>query len=130
MFRFLAALVLLALAAPASLAAERILSFDSRIVVERSGELLVTETIKVRAEGRKIKRGIFRDVPLLGDPEPDDKLAHLLRLKKKKPLEVLSVRRKGPEEASSLREEPYQVRGGGSGIRIRIGRRDVRLAHG
>ena len=76
MFRFLAALVLLALAAPASVAAERIESFHSHIVVERSGELVVTETIRVRAEGRKIKRGIFRDIPLLGDPEPDDKLAN------------------------------------------------------
>ena len=111
--------------------AERILSFDSRIVVEKSGELLVTETIKVRAGGRKIKRGIFRDIPLLGDPEPDDKLAHLLRLKKKKPLEVLSVRRKGPGEDSSFREEKYQAGEIGWGrTRIRIGRREVRLAHG
>ncbi len=113
--------------------AERILSFDSRIVVEKSGELLVTETIKVRAGGRKIKRGIFRDIPLLGDPAPDDKLAHFLRLKKKKPLEVLSVRRKGPERSSSFREENYEVSRiglGSGGIRIRIGRPDVRLAHG
>ena len=53
MFRFLAALVLLALAAPASVAAERILSFDSHIVVEKSGSLLVTETTRVRFEGKK-----------------------------------------------------------------------------
>ena len=114
-------------------AAERILSFDSRIVVEKSGELLVTETIKVRAGGRKIKRGIFRDIPLLGDPEPDDKLANLVGLKKEKSLEVLSVRWKGPGQSSSFREEKYQVsrRGfDGDWVRIRIGRKEVRLAHG
>ncbi len=114
-------------------AAERILSFDSRIVVEKSGELLVTETIKVRAGGRKIKRGIFRDIPLLGDPGPDDKLANLLRLKKQKSLEVLSVRWKGPGQSSSFREEKYQVSSqgfDGDWVRIRIGRKEVRLAHG
>ncbi|MDP7105986.1 MAG: DUF2207 domain-containing protein, partial [Roseibacillus sp.] len=123
----------LAAMAVSARANERILSWHSEIVVEKSGDLLVTETIKVRAGGGKIKRGIFRDIPLLGDPAPDDKLAHFLRLKKKKPLEVLSVRRKGPEEASSLREENYQVSRiglGSGGIRIRIGRPDVRLAHG
>ena len=81
MFRFLAALVLVALAAPASVAAERILSFDSHIVVEKSGELLVTETIKVRAQGHEIKRGIYRDIPRLQSTK--------FGLKTKKPFRVL-----------------------------------------
>ena len=42
---------------------ERILLFVSNVVVERSGELSVTETIWVKAEGRDINRGILRDFP-------------------------------------------------------------------
>ncbi len=45
------------------LAGERILSFDSEIRVMTSGMLEVTETIRVRAEGNRIKRGIYRDFP-------------------------------------------------------------------
>ena len=50
-------------AAPAALASERILSFESLVTVEKSGTLTVTETITVLAEGKKIKRGIYRDFP-------------------------------------------------------------------
>ena len=42
---------------------ERILSFDSAIVVRQDGSLEVTETIRVRAEGKQIRRGIYRDFP-------------------------------------------------------------------
>ncbi|MBC8025384.1 MAG: DUF2207 domain-containing protein [Steroidobacteraceae bacterium] len=42
---------------------ERILSFDSAIAVQRDGTLEVRETIRVRAEGNRIKRGIYRDFP-------------------------------------------------------------------
>ncbi len=42
---------------------ERILSFHSEIRVMASGMLEVTETIKVRAEGQRIRRGIYRDFP-------------------------------------------------------------------
>ncbi|MDP7522492.1 MAG: DUF2207 domain-containing protein, partial [Arenicellales bacterium] len=44
-------------------AVETILSFHSDIKVEPSSDLIVTETIQVRAEGKKIKRGIYRDFP-------------------------------------------------------------------
>ncbi len=43
---------------------ERITSFVSDIEVREDGSLMVTETITVIAEGDKIKRGIFRDIPL------------------------------------------------------------------
>ncbi len=57
-------LPLLACLLPVSLAAdERILDYRSDIRVEPAGELLVTETIRVRAEGRDIRRGIYRDFP-------------------------------------------------------------------
>ncbi len=43
---------------------EQILSFLSDITVEKSGSLLVAETIEVNAEGNEIRRGIYRDIPL------------------------------------------------------------------
>ena len=48
---------------------ERILSFDSDINVQSDGAFIVTETIRVRAEGRQIRRGIFRDFPTVFDSE-------------------------------------------------------------
>ncbi len=59
------ALALLALSAfaPAASADERILGFDSDLAIQADGSLLVTETIRVRAEGRQIRRGIYRDFP-------------------------------------------------------------------
>jgi len=49
---------------PLSVAAdERILDYRSDIQIQPGGELLVTETIRVRAEGRDIRRGIYRDFP-------------------------------------------------------------------
>src|SRR5207253_9898294 len=54
--------VLLAALAPAG-AVERILRFVSDVAVERNGDLAVTETIAVQAEGRDIRRGILRDFP-------------------------------------------------------------------
>jgi len=40
---------------------ERILSYHSDILVKQDGWIEVTETIRVRAEGMQIRRGIFRD---------------------------------------------------------------------
>ncbi len=42
---------------------ERILQFDSRVEVQPDGAFIVTETIRVRSERRKIRRGIYRDFP-------------------------------------------------------------------
>lgn len=46
-------------------AEERFHRFVSNIDVAENGLLTVTETITVRAEGNNIKRGIFRDIPLM-----------------------------------------------------------------
>ena len=56
-------LVLLLLAPAWVLAAERIVSFHADIDVQADGGMNVTETITIRAEGRDIKRGIYRDLP-------------------------------------------------------------------
>src|SRR5205814_2377477 len=57
-----ALIILLAATAPAG-AVERILLFISDVVVERNGDLVVNETIRVEAEGQNIRRGILRDFP-------------------------------------------------------------------
>ena len=58
LLHLMALLLLVLAAAPASRAEERILSWHSDIVVERSGDLVVTETIVVRALGQVIS-GVF-----------------------------------------------------------------------
>ena len=42
---------------------ERILDYRSEIRVQPDGALHITETLRVRAEGREIRRGIYRDFP-------------------------------------------------------------------
>ena len=42
---------------------ERILSFHSDIDIAADGSMMVTETIRVRAEGDRIRRGLFREFP-------------------------------------------------------------------
>jgi uncharacterized membrane protein len=44
---------------------EKILSFSSDITVHPDATMTVRETIAVRAEGKKIKRGIYRDFPTI-----------------------------------------------------------------
>ena len=62
-FRIALALGLLLAAIGPAGAAERILRFVSDVKVERNGDLVVTETIAVQAEGKEIRRGILRDFP-------------------------------------------------------------------
>lgn len=67
--RLLAALFfLLALAVP-SLAREEIRAMASDVTLRADGSVLVVETIDIRAEGNRIRRGIYRDIPvtMLGD---------------------------------------------------------------
>jgi hypothetical protein len=55
-------LFVLAAALP-STAQERILSYDSEVEIRADGRIDVAEHITVRAEGRQIRRGIYRDFP-------------------------------------------------------------------
>jgi hypothetical protein len=55
--------LLLALAATAAHAEERISRFVSDVQINKDASLDVTETIDVRAEHNKINRGIYRDFP-------------------------------------------------------------------
>jgi hypothetical protein len=110
----LAAVLALVIGITAALAAEEIRSFDARIEVLTSGTLVVTETITVNAEGRDIRRGIFRDIPLLFEEDGQVRRAGL---------DVVSVTRDGADE-------PYATERLPEGIRIRIGDADVIIPTG
>jgi len=59
-WRFLGLLIF---AAGFASADERILTYHSDILVREDGWIEVAETIRVRAEGQQIRRGIYRDYP-------------------------------------------------------------------
>jgi uncharacterized membrane protein YgcG len=93
---------------------ERILSFDSRIAVDADGWLTVRETIRVQAEGKKIKRGIYRDFPTRGT---------WLGCRWIVPFEIASVQRDG-------RPTPHHIKERGSYTRLYIGSEGVRIEPG
>src|SRR5690606_29816895 len=110
----LTALVWSTLAFP-SLAAEYIRSYHSEIEVAADGRLTVTETITVNAEGRDIRRGIFRDFPLT----MEDEEGRTVRVG----FDVLSVTRDG-------RPEAWHTERVTGGIRIYAGSQDTLLQRG
>ncbi|MBV9238253.1 MAG: DUF2207 domain-containing protein [Xanthobacteraceae bacterium] len=110
----LALFLLLAGLAPA-LANERIIRFISDAEVERNGDLLVTETIRVEAEGDQIKHGIFRDFPT-NYTRPDGTRVRV-------GFDVLSVKLDGASE-------PFSTERVGNGERVRIGKADTMLSNG
>ncbi|MEM8542181.1 MAG: DUF2207 domain-containing protein, partial [Pseudomonadota bacterium] len=94
---------------------ERILSFDSDINVQTDGAFIVTETIRVRAEGQQIRRGIFRDFPIVFEDDNGRE--------RKVDFELISVNRDGRTENAS-------VESGARAVRIRIGNANVFLDTG
>lgn len=107
-----AVLVAAGLAGPLK-AAEEILAFDSTIVVRNDGVLDVTETIRVRAEGDLIKRGIYRDFPTTFVDEAGNSHQVSFRL--------IGVAKNGAPE-------PYHTAGNAEGVRIYAGEADVFLS--
>ncbi|MDX2416269.1 MAG: DUF2207 domain-containing protein [Xanthomonadales bacterium] len=85
---------------------ERILVYQSDILIRTSGELIVTETIRVRAEGQDIRRGIFRDFPT----SYKDRLGNHYRVD----LNILDVKRNGAPE-------PFHTEKRANGVRIYMG---------
>jgi uncharacterized membrane protein YgcG len=107
-------LLLIACASPAW-AEERIMAFVSAATVNADASLSVHETITVVAEGRQIRRGIFRDFPTLyTDPHGQRVTVGF---------EVAQVRRNG-------HAEPYALEPIANGVRVRIGNADVLLDDG
>lgn len=112
LFALLASLV--TLAGPAH-AAERILSFISDVVVQRNGDLDVTETITVHAQLDQIRRGILRDFPTIYHTKQGRRV--------EVGFTVASVMRDG-------RAETYAIEKLANGVRVRIGRADAMLNTG
>ena len=97
-------------------AAERIKSFRSDMVVADDGLLTVTETITVNAEGDKIKRGIYRDIPVRYG-------TGFLGLKQTIPFEILAVEHNG-------QPSPYHTDDRGDFERVYIGRKGQAIPAG
>ena len=110
----LALALLLVAAAPAG-AVERILQFISDVTVQRNGDLIVVETIRVEAEGNIIRRGIFRDFPTVYRRRDGTRVVV--------GFQVESVTRDG-------RTENYSLERLSNGIRVRIGSADREIPRG
>jgi len=98
-----------------SRADERILEYQSNVMVHPGGELTVTEVIKVRAEGREIRRGIYRDFPT----RYRDRLGNRYRVA----FQVTEVLRDGMPESWHTEERS-------NGVRVYIGQASRMLQPG
>ncbi|ATH79959.1 hypothetical protein CO724_01835 [Ectopseudomonas mendocina] len=98
-----------------TLAQEVIEDFAVTLQVEADGSLLVTERITVHAEGRDIRRGIYRDLPV--------SYAGALGLSQSSPITLLGVSRDGAPE-------PVRSERSGAWLRFYIGSPDELLETG
>ena len=115
MRRLLVALALLTAAIAGARADERILAWQSDIRVLPDSTLEVTETLRVRALGQQIRRGLLRDFPTRYVDRHGRRVVT--------GFEVLAVRRDG-------RTEPHALETLANGVRIRIGDPEVFLEPG
>ena len=109
----------LALGAPAAVQAgvgEAIESYHSEITVHPDGTLHVTEEIRVRAEGREIRRGIYREIPTLYRE-------YFGLLRRTVGFEFIQVTRDGVPE-------PHHMQKATNGIQVYAGEEDVFLDPG
>lgn len=94
-------------------ASERILDFHSEIFVDADAGMRVNETIRVRAEGDRIKHGIYRDFPTA---YRDDNGVRV-----RVAFDPQSLSRDG-------QTEPYHTKAIGNGVRVYFGAEDTTLA--
>jgi hypothetical protein len=113
--RLCAAGVFVALSLAPALAVERILQFLSDVKVEKNGDLVVTETIRVQAEEREVRRGILRDFPTTYTAKDGRRV--------RVGFTVLSVTRNGSPE--KFANEALS-----NGVRVRIGSADRLVPNG
>jgi uncharacterized membrane protein YgcG len=99
----------------AARADERILDFRSDIDVAADASMIVTETIRVRAEGNRIRHGIYRDFPT----DYRDRLGNHVHVA----FEPLEARRDG-------NSEPWRSERYGNGVRVYLGSADVYVQDG
>jgi uncharacterized membrane protein YgcG len=115
MRRIALTIILLAATLLPARAQERILAFVSDVTVERNGDLLVNETIRVQAQGREIRRGILRDFPTIYTRADGSRVVV--------GFEVKSVSRDGASEH-------FTTEALDNGVRVRIGSADRQLNPG
>ena len=96
-------------------AVESILSFDTDITVSADGSIEVVEAIRVRAEGQRIRRGIYRDFTT-DHKDPDGNNVHF-------DLQFIRVLRDGGAE--EYHQEPRE-----NGVRLYVGKADYFLPTG
>ncbi|HEX5693809.1 MAG TPA: DUF2207 domain-containing protein [Arenimonas sp.] len=99
---FAAAWLLLVLAAGPAAAQERIEAYHADITVLADGSMEVTENITVRAEGKQIRRGIYRDFPTRYKDAQGNRYVV--------DFDVLGVERDGEQEAWFTEQRPNGVR--------------------
>ena len=114
LFRYVCVL-LISMASGIVLADERILDYQSNILIHTNGDLLVTETIRVRAEGENIRRGIYRDFPT----SYKDRQGNHYKVE----LNVLDVKRNDAPE-------PFHTEKRSNGVRIYIGSQNRMVGNG
>lgn len=96
-------------------ALEKILSLNVDIYIKRDSSLKIVEKIKVNSEGRKIKRGIYRDFPTKYRRSDGSYYNTGFELK--------SVKRDGTEEN-------YRIERQSNGVRVYLGKKDRYLSPG
>ena len=114
MRRLLVLVALLAVEASAQ-GQEAILAFESDVTIRADGGIDVVESIRVRAEGRAIRRGIFRDFPT----DYRDREGRTVRVS----FDVVEARRNG-------QTEPRHQERRGNGIRVYLGSSDRLIGSG
>lgn len=90
-------------------AQERIIAYDSEVQIRTDGQLDVTEHITVRAEGRQIRRGIYRDFPTRYRDRAGNRVVA--------DFEMIDVQRDG-------KSEPWFTENIANGVRINTGNDD------
>ncbi len=96
-------------------AVEEILDWHSDIKIHKDSSMTVSETIRVRAEGNQIKRGIYRDFPTTYKDRAGNRITVGFN--------VMTVERDG-------RTESYHTESLRNGVRLYVGKRDVFLKPG
>ena len=113
--RYLALLAALCACVAAARADERIESFRSDIAIAADASMQVAETIRVRAEGDRIRHGIYRDFPT----DYRDNYGNRVHVD----FEVLALTR---DDAP----EPYHLEPQNNGVRVYFGSKDTTLVPG
>ena len=96
-------------------AAERILDFHSHVRVFENSAMEVTETIRVRAEGRQIRQGIYRNF----STKHTDRFGNQFTLR----FDLKRVTRDGQTESFHVQQQDH-------GIRLIVGEQDAWLSPG